>query len=107
VTEATGSSTAPTAAVALAAFKGQEAEAFELIEAGTKDAERRGEGQRLTFFHWATALLCNSLGRYREALAAAQQASSARRRGRACIPQMARRSAALCAACGACGVCRA
>jgi DNA-binding CsgD family transcriptional regulator len=75
VTEATGSSIAPTGAVALAAFTGQEAEAFELIEAGTKDAERRGEGQRLTFFHWATAVLCNSLGRYREALAAAQQAS--------------------------------
>jgi DNA-binding CsgD family transcriptional regulator len=75
VTEATGSSIAPTGAVALAAFRGQEAGAAELIEAGTKDAERRGEGARLTFFHWATAVLCNSLGRYADALAAAQQAS--------------------------------
>jgi DNA-binding CsgD family transcriptional regulator len=75
VTEATGSSFAPTAAVALAAFTGREADAAELIEAGTKDAERRGEGRRLTFFHWATAMLCNSLGRYADALAAAQQAS--------------------------------
>jgi DNA-binding CsgD family transcriptional regulator len=75
VTEATGSSVAPTGAVALAAFEGREAEAAELIEAGTKDAERRGEGSRLTFFHWATAVLCNSLGRYADALAAAQQAS--------------------------------
>jgi len=75
VTEATGSSFAPTAAVALAAFTGREADAAELIEAGTKDAERRGEGRRLTFFHWATAVLCNSLGRYADALAAAQQAS--------------------------------
>ena len=75
VTEATGSSIAPTGAVALAAFAGREADAAELIEAGTKDAERRGEGQRLTFFHWATAVLCNSLGRYAEALASAQQAS--------------------------------
>jgi DNA-binding CsgD family transcriptional regulator len=75
VTEATGSSIAPTGAVALAAFRGHEADAAELIEAGTKDAERRGEGQRLTFFHWATAVLCNSLGRYAEALASAQKAS--------------------------------
>src|SRR6516225_3006833 len=75
VTEATGSSIAPTGAVALAAFAGREADAAELIEAGTKDAERRGEGRRLTFFHWATAVVCNSLGRYGDALAAAQQAS--------------------------------
>jgi DNA-binding CsgD family transcriptional regulator len=75
VTEATGSSIAPTGAVALAAFRGREADAAELIEVGTKDAERRGEGQRLTFFHWATAVLCNSLGRYAEALASAQKAS--------------------------------
>jgi len=75
VTEATGSSVAPTAAVALAAFTGREADAAELIEAGVKDAERRGEGRRLTFFHWATAVLCNSFGRYADALAAAQQAS--------------------------------
>jgi hypothetical protein len=74
VTEATGSSIAPTSAVALAAFTGREADAAELIEAGTKDAERRGEGRRLTFFHWATAVLCNSLGRYAGTLAAAQQA---------------------------------
>jgi DNA-binding CsgD family transcriptional regulator len=77
VTEATGSAIAPTGAVALAAFAGREADAAGLIEAGTKDAERRGEGRRLTFFHWATAVLCNSLGRYADALAAAKQASEA------------------------------
>jgi DNA-binding CsgD family transcriptional regulator len=75
VTEATGSSIAPTGAVALAVFAGREADAAELIEAGAKDAELRGEGARLTLFHWATAVLCNSLGRYADALAAAQQAS--------------------------------
>src|SRR5215831_6767683 len=75
VTEATGSAIAPTGAVALAAFTGREADAADLIAAGTKDAERRGEGRRLTFFHWATAVLGNSLGRYADALAAAQQAS--------------------------------
>ena len=75
VTEATGSSIAPYAALALAAFTGQEAEAFELIEAAAKDAEGVGEGEELTFVQWAAAVLCNSLGRYADALAAAQQAS--------------------------------
>jgi hypothetical protein len=75
VTEATGSSIVPTGATAPAAFTGREADAAELIEAGTKDAERRGEGRQLTFFHWATAVLGNSLGRYADALAAVQQAS--------------------------------
>ena len=39
-----------------------------------KDVERRGEGEGLNFVQWASAVLCNSLGRYEEALAAAQQA---------------------------------
>jgi DNA-binding CsgD family transcriptional regulator len=75
VTEATGSSFAPYGDLALAAFQGREAEAAELIEAGTKDAEHRGEGEGLTFIQWATAVLCNGRGRYAEALAAAQQTS--------------------------------
>ncbi len=75
VTEATGSSIAPYAALGLAACRGQEVKALELIEAATKDAQRRGEGGGLSFARWATAVLCNSLGRYEQALAAAQQAS--------------------------------
>jgi DNA-binding CsgD family transcriptional regulator len=75
VSEATGSSIPPYAAIGLAAFRGREAETSALAEAGTRDAEHRGEGQALMFFQWATAMLCNSLGRYGEALAAAQQAS--------------------------------
>ncbi len=75
VTEATGSSIPPYAALGLAALRGRETEASELIEAATKDAERRGEGQGLTFVHWATAVLGNGLGRYEQALAAAKQAS--------------------------------
>jgi DNA-binding CsgD family transcriptional regulator len=62
----------------LAALRGREAEAAELIEAGTKDVQSRGEGEGLSFFgikQWATAVLYNSLGRYEEALAAAQRAS--------------------------------
>jgi DNA-binding CsgD family transcriptional regulator len=75
VSEATNSLLAPYAAVGLAAFQGREAETAALVEAGAKDAQRRGEGKALTFFEWATAVLCNSLGGYDQALAAAQQAS--------------------------------
>jgi DNA-binding CsgD family transcriptional regulator len=75
VTEASGSSIAPYGAVALAVFRGREAQAAHLIRAVTDDAEHRGEGQWLSFAQWTTAVLCNSLGRYAEALEAAQQAS--------------------------------
>ena len=75
VTEATGSSLALYGAVALAAFRGQEAQAAQLIQTATDDAERRGEGGALSLMDWAAAVLYNSLGRYEEALAAAQRAS--------------------------------
>ena len=75
VTEATGSSIAPYGALALAVFRGQEAEAAHLIQATTEDVRRRGEGAGLGFVDWAVAVLCNSLGRYEQALAAAQHAS--------------------------------
>ena len=75
VTEATGSSIAPYGAVALAAYRGQEAQATQLIQTAADDAERRGEGRALSFIGWADAAMYNSLGRYEEALAAAQRAS--------------------------------
>jgi DNA-binding CsgD family transcriptional regulator len=75
VIEATGSSISPYGAVALAAFRGREAEAAHLIQTATDDAERRGEGRALSFIGWAAAVLYNSLGRYEEAVAAAQRAS--------------------------------
>jgi DNA-binding CsgD family transcriptional regulator len=75
VTEATGSSIAPYGAVALAAYRGREAQAADLLQTASDDAERRGEGRALSFIGWANAVLYNSLGRYEEALAAAQRAS--------------------------------
>jgi DNA-binding CsgD family transcriptional regulator len=75
VTEATGSSIAPYGAVALAAYRGREAQAAHLLQTATADAERRGEGRALSFIGWADAVLYNSLGRYEEALAAAQRGS--------------------------------
>jgi DNA-binding CsgD family transcriptional regulator len=72
---AIGSSGTAYSTVALAFYRGREAKAVALTETARKDAERRGEGTGLTFFYLMTAVLCNSLGRYEEALAAATQAS--------------------------------
>jgi DNA-binding CsgD family transcriptional regulator len=74
ISKATGSQRLLAVRVALAAFRGREHQASELTELSTKDAARRGEGAGLTFLQWATAVLGNGLGRYEEALAAAQQA---------------------------------
>jgi DNA-binding CsgD family transcriptional regulator len=74
VNEVTGSSIAPYAALTLLAFQGSQAQAFEPIEASTKEVINRGEGAGVTFIHWSSAVLHNGLGRYEDALAAAQQA---------------------------------
>jgi DNA-binding CsgD family transcriptional regulator len=73
VTEAAGSQIAPYGAIGLAAWQGREAEASELFEASVKEVVPRGEGVGLTAIQWASAQLHNSLGRYEDALAAAQQ----------------------------------
>jgi DNA-binding CsgD family transcriptional regulator/tetratricopeptide (TPR) repeat protein len=73
--EATGSQIVPYGAVGLAAWQGREAPAAELFEASMKEVLRREEGVGLTAIAWARAQLYNSLGRYAEALAAAEQAS--------------------------------
>jgi DNA-binding CsgD family transcriptional regulator len=76
VTEVIGSSLAPYGALSLAAFRGREADVSHLAETAIKDVERRGEGEGLSFVHWARAVLYNGLGRYEHALAAARQATS-------------------------------
>jgi hypothetical protein len=72
---ATGVNVGPFAAMALAAFRGDEAEASALIEATVREAPLRGEGANLCAADWATAVLNNGLGRYQEALGGAQRAS--------------------------------
>jgi DNA-binding CsgD family transcriptional regulator/tetratricopeptide (TPR) repeat protein len=61
------------ASLMLAAWRGNEAEALELFEAGRREATARGEGMGLGVLEWATALLYNGHGRYAEALAAARR----------------------------------
>jgi DNA-binding CsgD family transcriptional regulator len=72
---ATGVAPSQYGALPLAAFRGHEDEAARLIDACTSDSTARGEGNGLTLAQWATALLCNGLARYDEALAAAEQAA--------------------------------
>jgi DNA-binding CsgD family transcriptional regulator len=58
----------------VAAWRGNEAQALELIEAGRPDAAARGQGMALSMIECANAALFNGLGRYDEALAPAQRA---------------------------------
>jgi DNA-binding CsgD family transcriptional regulator len=59
----------------LAALRGHEREARALIDATLSEAVPRGQGAAVTVAHWFLALLCNGLGQYEEALAAAQVAA--------------------------------
>ncbi|TCC59700.1 LuxR family transcriptional regulator [Kribbella pittospori] len=74
VTEATGSNPAPYGALAVAALRGERAEASTRIEATIADAGQRGEGIGVGVAERANAVLYNGLGRYREAMAAAHRA---------------------------------
>jgi DNA-binding CsgD family transcriptional regulator len=76
IKEATGGNLAPYAAMGLAAFRGDEARVAAVVEATKEDVTRRGEGVGITFAEWANAVLNNGLGRYPDALAAAQRATA-------------------------------
>jgi DNA-binding CsgD family transcriptional regulator len=74
VADATDTRTARYAAVTVAAFRGRELEARELIDATAKEFASRGEGMGVTVTRWATAVLYNGLARYDDAFAAARAA---------------------------------
>ena len=71
VAEATGSQLAPYGATGVAAWRGREAEATELIAANMEGVTSRGEGRGITS-QYSAALLHNGLGHYDKALAAAE-----------------------------------
>jgi DNA-binding CsgD family transcriptional regulator len=75
VEQATGIRSAPYGALILAASRGQEHEARELIDRTIHEASARGEGIGLAVSEYARALLCNGLGQYEDALVAASSAS--------------------------------
>jgi DNA-binding CsgD family transcriptional regulator len=76
VSEATGSRLPPYGAIALAAWRGREAEATALIDSTLDQVIERGEGMGLTLVHHAQAVLYNGLGRYQEAFVAAETAAA-------------------------------
>jgi DNA-binding CsgD family transcriptional regulator len=71
---AIGSSLGPYSSLALAAFRGREAE-VSALEAAIQDAVQQGEGWAITATEWAVALLNNGLCHYRKALGAAERAT--------------------------------
>jgi DNA-binding CsgD family transcriptional regulator/tetratricopeptide (TPR) repeat protein len=74
VTEATGTRVAPYGALVLAAFRGREREAFGLIDRTIEEATAGGQGTAVQYARWSRSVVLNGLGRYEEAMAAAQQA---------------------------------
>jgi DNA-binding CsgD family transcriptional regulator len=73
VADVTGSQLAPYGATGVAAWRGREAEAAELIQANMDGVTSRGEGRGVTS-QYSAALLYNGLGHYDKALAAAELA---------------------------------
>ena len=84
VVEVTGGRSTPYIALALAAFQGRDVAAATLATDALTEANARGEGIGVTLAHWSTAVLYNGLGRYGEALAAAESASEHREDLRFC-----------------------
>jgi DNA-binding CsgD family transcriptional regulator len=74
VTDASDNRRFSNAALLVAAFRGEEREVRQLAEAITKESSARGEGLALAVASWATAVLCNGLGRYEDAFRAATDA---------------------------------
>jgi DNA-binding CsgD family transcriptional regulator len=75
VVEATGSHLAQRASITLANWRGRDAEAVALIEARQQEVLRRGEGLWVVANEWGSAQRYNGLGRYDDALAAAERAA--------------------------------
>lgn len=73
ITAATGYAPVKYHSVLLAALRGVEADATNLIETAVADGIARGEGRVVGLTSYATAVLCNGLGRYEDAFTAARQ----------------------------------
>jgi len=73
IAEATGNPPVAGAALTLAAWRGQEALAAELIEVTVHEATAGGQGRLVSFADYARAVLYNGLGRYDAACDAARR----------------------------------
>jgi DNA-binding CsgD family transcriptional regulator len=75
IVEATGTRLAPYAAMLLVALQGREADGLTLLQSAIDDAAAVGQGFAVQWGEFVKAILFNGLGRYDEALVAAQRAS--------------------------------
>ena len=75
ISQATGNAPLRYTSLVLAAWRGDETRALELIRNSRDDATGRGEGRAITLAEYVTAVLYNGLGRYQAALAAAERAA--------------------------------
>jgi DNA-binding CsgD family transcriptional regulator len=75
VTEATGTPVLRYADIYLSAYRGRERDIAKLVDATVPTATAGGQGNAVQFVSLATAVVANAGGRYREALAPAQDAS--------------------------------
>jgi DNA-binding CsgD family transcriptional regulator len=75
VTEATGARVAPYGALVLAGLQGRERQGTDLIDATIGEFTAGGQGTAVQYARWGRSVLLNGLGRYREAMALAKEAS--------------------------------
>ncbi|HEY0813403.1 MAG TPA: AAA family ATPase [Pseudonocardia sp.] len=76
VSETTHSTSVPYGEIGLAAVRGDDEQADQLIRGCLADIVPRGEGAGVNMAQWARAVLCNGHGRYEEAATAARQAAA-------------------------------
>jgi DNA-binding CsgD family transcriptional regulator len=81
ITAATGNAPLRYAELVLAAWRGAEAQALEIVQTGLEDATARGEGRLLPVAGYAAGVLYNGLGRYKEALDGAHRGSEHENQG--------------------------
>jgi DNA-binding CsgD family transcriptional regulator len=74
IAEAMGVRAVPYGALGLAGLRGHQDPAVALITSSGQDAARRGEGLGVAAAKWAAAMLYNGLGKYAQALSAAEDA---------------------------------
>jgi DNA-binding CsgD family transcriptional regulator len=74
IADAVGIRAASSGALGLAALRGDEDPALALIDSTARDAAQRGEGMGVAAAKWAAAMLHNGLGKYAQALSAAEDA---------------------------------
>jgi DNA-binding CsgD family transcriptional regulator len=91
IVEATGNPEITSTAMGLAAWRGREAEASDLIQRTSQEATSRGQGAMVNFATYASSVLYNGIARHDAASDAALRAFEADQIGQGChvVPELA------------------